>query len=64
MNKKEFKNLTFEEILRKIRELESICDCDNLLKASFSLNLSKNKILEIDKEYTDSPNQEILLLTK
>ena len=36
MNKNEFKNLKFEGMLKKIRELESVCDCDNLLKAAFS----------------------------
>ena len=60
MNKNEFKNLKFEGMLKKIRELESVCDCDNLLKAAFSISLSKKKLIEIDREYTYSPNPELI----
>lgn len=60
MHRNDFKSLTFEGILKKIRELESVCDCDLLLKSAFSLSLSKKKLAEIDKEYSTSPNPELL----
>ena len=60
INKNELKALPFEMILSKIRELESICDCDKLLKAAFSLSLSKKKLVEIDREYANSPNPELI----
>jgi TBC1 domain family member 10 len=63
MNKKHFKNLNFEELMAKIRQLESTCDCDALLKSGFSISLSKKKLKEIDREYAYSPNMELISWT-
>ncbi|OMJ70048.1 hypothetical protein SteCoe_32067 [Stentor coeruleus] len=60
MNKNEFKEATFEGLLKKIRELESNCDCDLLIKAAFGLSLSHKRIAELDREYTVSPNMDIV----
>jgi TBC1 domain family member 10 len=61
MNKNELNGLTFEMAIRKIRELEGVCDCDGVLKAAFSLSLSKKKLSDIDREYETSPDSNILV---
>ena len=60
MNKSEFRDVSFETAIRKIRELESNCDCDELLKFSFSLSLSAKRIEDLEKDYASSPNTEIV----
>jgi hypothetical protein len=60
MNKAEFRDVSFETAIRRIRDLESDCDCDNLLKAAFSLSLSAKRVEELDKEYSASPNGDIV----
>lgn len=60
MNKPEFRDLSFETSIRKIREFEGDCDCDQLIKSCFSLGLSQKKIEELEKEYSVNPNMEIV----
>ena len=60
MNKAMFRDITFENTLKIIRKIEAECDCEELLKAAFSINLSRKKIKEIEREFYYSPNSELV----
>lgn len=60
MNRKLFKNLTFENTLKIIRNIENDCDQDELLDAAFSINLSKKRLVQLEKEYAYKPKKEMI----
>lgn len=60
MNKSLFKDVTFESTLRVIRRIEEECDCDELLKAAFSINLSRKKLIEIEREFYYTPRPDLV----
>lgn len=60
IHKNQLKNLDFDKLLRTVRELEKEVDADTLIKAAFSINLSRKKLLELDREYVTSPRAELI----
>ena len=51
MNKALFKNATFETALKIIRSIEANCDCDKLMKVAFGVNLSRKKLVQLERDF-------------
>lgn len=58
--RKLFKDVTFDSTLTVIRGIESNCNPDQLLKAGFSVNLSKKRLKELEREFVYEPKSEIV----
>ncbi|CAG9335905.1 unnamed protein product [Blepharisma stoltei] len=58
--KNELRDLDFENLLMAIRRIETNLDADSLLRAAFSISLSRKELADIDREYQNSPNPALL----
>ena len=60
VNKKLFKLATFDTSLKIVREIEATVQPDGLLKAAFSINLSRKKLKELEREFRYEPREELM----
>ena len=62
INEKELMEAEMEGLFSVLREFKDNVDVDKLLKVAFSFTFSKKVILQLDKEYSDAPNEEIKVI--
>eukprot|EP00357_Protocruzia_adherens_P028219 CAMPEP_0114996664 /NCGR_PEP_ID=MMETSP0216-20121206/14450_1 /TAXON_ID=223996 /ORGANISM="Protocruzia adherens, Strain Boccale" /LENGTH=344 /DNA_ID=CAMNT_0002360921 /DNA_START=36 /DNA_END=1070 /DNA_ORIENTATION=- len=58
----EFLTMSFDKIMKKFKAIPSELDAERLLQVAFSVKLTRKKLAEIDKEYEENRDSEIMAL--
>lgn len=62
MNENELINMELEDVFEHIKGFIRTCSPDALMKASHKIIFSRKKLEELEKEYHESPDLELLKL--
>lgn len=58
--KHEMMNMSLDQVLERIKTIHTDFGPDELVKNTFKISLSRQKIKDLDKEYANNPNPEFM----